>query len=459
MLRKQVLSVILTCLFALSLFVGCGSSDTLPSAQKPAAASQSGAESTGSEVSDLSQLTGKVVEWNWNQMMIEHMTEIFAELMPNVEYEPVLVASGDYMQKLQSSLAAGTDVPDVILAETAFRGKLFSMDILENLEAAPYNVDRTRIIDNVVPLLCNPEGELVAFDQQFCPAGFAYRRDLMQKYFGVEEPEDVEKLVTDWDAFIATGLELKEKSGGKVNMMAGMSDLIQCLNGQNTQEYINLDTMEIDITKRYSAALAEAVRVRDAGVPLGQYESGTPAWNATYSEGNVAFYNVSTWGAKTYIAGNDPDGKGRWGLVKSPGSNGFTQGGTAVGVYSGSENKEAAFAWINYMYNSNEGAGEMYKRMGYIYSFKDFYDADDAPINNPGFYDDYFKGQHIGKYFYDVIAPTIKTEPPSEYQSIINESLTMLYPLYLQNNTMTDKDGLEFLITEVQMRAKNAAVK
>src|SRR5699024_2547961 len=112
------------------------------------------------------------------------------------------------------------------------------------------------LFDAVIPALTNSRGELVSLDNQFCPAGFAYNRELTKKYFGVEEPDEVYELVKDWDTFIETGLRLKEAAGDGVYMMQGMYDLLEVLVGQTTQDYIDGDN--IDITARYQEAFEKA---------------------------------------------------------------------------------------------------------------------------------------------------------------------------------------------------------
>ncbi len=454
---KRILCMLVAAVLAAGLFTGCGGGN------EGARNSQETTQGEGQQKPEenapgTGEVKGKIVEWNWNQLMLDNLKKIVNEKYPEIEYEGVIVAHADYMQKLQSSLAAGTDVPDILLGESAFRGKLFALDINDSLEDAPYNLDRSGLIETVIPAFTGISGKIVGLDQQFCPAGFAYRRDLMKEYFGIEEPEEVAELIKDWDSFTAAGKTLQQKSGGKVFMMASIQDLLDTIKGQMAQEYIN--GKEIDATKRFSEVFNLATQIRDAGVPLGKFEKGTPAWNATYSQGNVLFYNLASWAAKTYIAGNDKDnGKGRWGLVKSPGENGFTLGGTAVGIYKNSKNKDAAWAYLNYIYNTKEGAGEMYKNMGYIYSFKAFYEGDDAPIKQPGFYDEYFKGQNIGQYYYEVISPTIKTETQTTYQSAVEQSYSTIIPLFLKDEKLGAQQAMEKFKEELKLKAPDATIK
>ncbi len=64
----------------------------------------------------------------WNEMIPE-----FNKVYPNITVEYTIVNPNDYLQKLQSGIASGSDVPDVILGEEAYRGQLFSLGVLDNL--------------------------------------------------------------------------------------------------------------------------------------------------------------------------------------------------------------------------------------------------------------------------------------------------------------------------------------
>ena len=386
----------------------------------------------------------RIVEWNWNEVMCNHMTDIYAEAFPEVEYEYVIVNANDYMQKLQAAIASGSEVPDIILGESAWRGSLYALDILDNLEAEPYNLDRSEFIEKVIPLLSNSEGQIVGFDQQFACAGLAYRRDLTEKYFGVSEPDEVAALIADWDKFTQAGQKLAEQTGD-VYMMASITDLMDVIRAQNAAEYIDGDT--IDITGRFTSTLELATQIRDAGVPLGQYEKGTNAWNATFAEGNVIFYVMPSWGSKTYVATNYPesDGQGLWGLCTAPGNIGFTNGGTVVGIYKNSPNKEKAYEMLHYLYCSVEGAGQMFERMGYLYSFNDFYTEESPLFTEGGFYDSYYADQNIGLYMYENIAPTIVTESMTEYTSIVNSAFEAVKLMYLADPSMTAEAGIQSL--------------
>lgn len=142
---------------------------------------------------DPTQISGTVKVWDWDEAFQKGMIVEFNKKYPNIKVEVTVVNPNDYLQKLQSGIASGSDVPDVILGESAYRGKLFDLGVLDNLEAAPYNFDKSTILDYVVPYVSNSKGEVIAVDQSLTPAGFAYRRDLAKQYWGTDDPAELEK--------------------------------------------------------------------------------------------------------------------------------------------------------------------------------------------------------------------------------------------------------------------------
>lgn len=378
------------------------------STESNAASSEAG----GGEIDwDTYDATGTVVEWNWNQMMIDNMTEVYAERFPNVKYEPLVVNSDDILSKLQTGLASGTDTPDILLGNQDWRGSLYELGIYEDLQAAPYNYDTSKIMDTVLPQLIDANGTFVAFDQQFAPAAFAYRRDLTEKYFGVSEPDDVAEYISTWDKFVAAGEKLASQTSD-VSMMAGFMDLAETMMMQGSHKgWTDLATNTVDITGRFGEGWKKAFDIA-AKVPLGKTTVGSTEWHSTYNQGTVIFYNMTSWTSRSYVAGNFPESKDQslWGVCKAPGEVTGFKGGTSIGICKQSKNKESTYAMIYYLYSTVDGANTMFKRLGYVPAIKEFYEGDSAAILQGGFYDNYYAGQNIALYLYQKVMPLAKTD-------------------------------------------------
>jgi multiple sugar transport system substrate-binding protein len=324
-------------------------------------------------------ISAEITVWGWSEQYKNLVDPEFNKVYPNIHVNFVNVSVDSYIQKLQSALATGTDIPDVINGEIATRGKIYSMGILANLEEPPFNLDKSEIFDYVVPSLEDADGNLVSVDQNICAAGFAYKRDLAKKYLGTDDPDEIAKMIATWDDFITVGKKVLKESNGKVKMLQGFGDILTTAQKQNLVDYVDGDT--IDVTKALKKPLEIAMKVRDAGI-LNQYVPFTPSWNVAFSKSDTIFFPATLWTVKFYCMANDTNGKGNWGMTKVP-EGGFAYGGTAVGVYKDSKNLEAAFDYVNWVFNSQKGAEVNRDLLGCYLSNKTFYSGENAIDNIP----------------------------------------------------------------------------
>lgn len=398
-------------------------------------------------------LKGEIVVWDWDEAFLKTMVPEFNKYFPNIKVKYTVVNNNDYMQKLQSGIASGSEVPDVILGEMNFRGQLFDLDILDNLEQAPYNFSRDELLDYLPPLLSNSKGELVGVDQSITPAGLAYRRDLAQTYLGTDDPEKLSAMLTDWDAFIEKGREVLEKSGGTVTMIASLDDAYRVLKGQTEQPYIEGTT--INLTQRMQKPFEILFKMRDAGI-IGKYEGYTPGWNASFAKGDNIFYPLAPWSAKWNVQANDPEGIGRWGLIPAP-EGGFTYGGTSVGVYKNSKNKEAAWAYIYFCYISSEGMDVNYHKLGNLPGVKSFYEKHRDWLEEGTELDKYF-GQNLSLTFYEKIVPEVVGSTQTKYDSIVQTVFNSLFPLWMKDTSIDMHEALEKFKEEIKNQAPEVTV-
>ncbi|MFC0214616.1 ABC transporter substrate-binding protein [Paenibacillus chartarius] len=399
-------------------------------------------------------IKGTIKVWDWDEAFLKRMVPEFNKKYPNVKVEYTVVNNTDYMQKLQSGIASGSDVPDVILGEMNYRGQLFDLDILDNLEGAPYNFKRTQLLDYLPSILSNSKGELVGVDQSITPAGLAYRRDLAKQYLGTDDPDALAAAIPDWHTFIEKGKKVQQDSGGKVTMFASFDDAYRVLREQNSKPYVNGTT--INLTERLKLPLETVFSMRDAGV-LGKYEAYTPGWNASFAKGDNIFYPMAPWSAKWNIAANDKDGIGRWGLIPAPGGS-YTYGGTSIGVFKGSKNKEAAWAYINFAYMSDEGMAVSYKEFGNMAGTKEFFEKHKDWIEAGTDYDKYFAGQNLNKTFLEKIVPSVKADPQTKYNAMVQTAYSSLYPLWMKDTSIKVNAALEKLKSEVKNLAPEATI-
>ena len=446
MKQKTFVSIIIT-MMIISMLSACGGS--------------SKNESSNPQPKDTDHAGGNeevtLTIWDWDEAHLTHMTEWYHKKHPNVNFNTLVVSNTDYFQKLQSAVASGSGVPDIILSEMGYRGKVFDLGILEDLYKEPYNVQPDEMFDFANKLGAGPKGQLYGVEQQICPSGFAYRRDLAKKYLGTDDPDKIADMISDWDKLYDIGQQVIEEGGGKVTVLPGTTVLMNnILINQDVSDYIDGDN--IDLTSRYRNVLDITTKFNEAGI-LGKQEDGTPALSNSVAAGEILFYPCAPWSLKWNIETNDPDGSGNWGLTKAPGS-GFTYGGTSVSIYSGSKNKESAWDYIKDVYCTGEGVKEAYDQFGFMTGFKAPYEEENSYFfTEPGQYDEFFGGEKLADYFINTIAITTEGQVQTKNEANVRSALNSVATQMTGNPSMTANEALKILKEETQTLVPNAVIK
>lgn len=356
-LSKRLVALTLSLLMSTAIIAGCGatqSNDSVTSDSTTPAVSSSN-ETTNSEAKN-------VVFWYWAETWNKVWDSYVKETNANIKVEYVNVAADDYMTKLQSTVASGGDLPDIGAMENGWRGACIQMDVWDNLEAAPYNVNRNDFVPAYLKLAVDTKGVIKGIENGPSPAGLAFHRDLAKKYFGTDDPAQLEAMMPDWDSFYNKGLEVKQKSGGTVFMMSGIGDLFTVLSGQGDSPYVDLKSGLLTIRKAAQSNFDILEKFRKAEI-VDLIEAWTPAWNASYAAGTTIFYPFTHWSGPYAVEPNDPKGSGNWALMNAPGGT-FTYGGTNFGIMKTSKVKEEAWAMIKWAIFSPDGSETMFKTWG-----------------------------------------------------------------------------------------------
>jgi multiple sugar transport system substrate-binding protein len=456
MKKKHLLSVLVMVMLVFSLVLtsctpGTGSNVTGGDSQPEEETTPGG--DTGKEDSD--DISGDILIWDWNKDPQIKYAEKFNEVYPNVTINVQDVAWDDYMTKLQTSYVAKMELPDVLLGEIAWRGLLFEMGICENLEAAPYNLDRSKMVSSSVPLLTDPNGNIVGVEMQVTPAGFAYKRNVAKEYLGTDDPAEIGAMIANWDLFEKVGKEVLEKSGGKVKMMASLGDVLLTTLSQNVVDYV--DNSTVNVTKKAADPLKTTIKLRDAGI-IGTVEMYSSSWYAAYASDEYLFYEAASWCPPYVISANDPDGSGNWAITTPP-EGSFNLGGTSLSIYKESVNKEAAWAFLEYIYFSEEGGPIMYELTGNYSCYQPYYESANSPFNIKGPFDDFFGGQSLVEFYIKEAAPQAKTAPQTKYDPIIDSVFQKLTPVLMKDLTIDADKALEMFKEEVSLQSPDANVE
>ena len=437
MKRKRLLLLLAVFSLLAGLIAGCGGGSGKSGGGNSGGSAESGSE-TSAGGSD--EPKGEFVLWTWEP---EHPTalEAFYKKYPGIKMKRVEVAAEDVPKKLQTTIASGGELPDVIRIERAQKAKIFDMDILENLEAAPYNADLSVLFDYDIAAFSN-NGYLVAIPDDMSVSGIAYIKDLAREYLGTDNPEELEKMLPDWDAFIAKGQEVVQKSGGKVLMFSSLGTVWDILKGQRPEPFFEGDTMNTAVVRERVARL---VQFRDSGI-VGKLEQWSPAWNAAHATSDYMFTVSPVWMPQYVIDPNDP-ADDRWALMVAP-EGGFIRGGSSHGIPKGAKNAELAWKWIEFTSMSQEGA-EAQKVDGVFTHYKPAYE--DPEFTQWSWRN--FGDQNIGEKFFVDISNVTTDVPENLNDSLLDEAMAIIIQTLAKDNNFGLEEAMQKI--EQELKAKN----
>jgi multiple sugar transport system substrate-binding protein len=435
--KKRLVSLISIMLF-MSILTACLGSTNVDN--------NTSSENDGEKSTDK----GTITMWGWDANYIEVVSKEFNKVYPDIKIELTNVGAEDYLQKVQTTMASGGELPDILWGERNFRGKIFEFDIWENLEKDPYNFDKSKVFDYLEPLTSNTKGETIALEQSLTPGAIAYRRDLAKQYFGTDDPKELEALFPTLDAMIEKGKEVKEKSNGEVYMFASLGELNEIFTAQSQNPLMDGDV--VDVTGKMKEVIANVTKVRDAGI-VDKLELWSPQWNASFADGKHIFFPAANWAPQYVIKPNDKDGEGRWGLMKPPGEM-YSWGGTVFGISKTSENKELAWKFMNWLLLTKEGA-EASKLVNFYVPLKEVYE-DPQFVSSE---DPFFANQDVGKFWMEEIVPEIDVPVLSANDAVVKDSTNLVLNLLNSDHSVDADEALEKLITEVKAKLPDKKVE
>lgn len=418
-MRKRLLSILLAGALLISM-AACGDKSDGTVEKDTAVETEQPEESAKADMEESSEADGesKVINiWGWETY--EQQKEEFDrfEELTGIKVEMTMVESQDMPVRIQTALASGADMPDIVWVEMGVRGKMLALDCWEDLEGAPYNMDTSLVFDSMVPLGTNEKGEFVGLDDGPSMAGIAYKRDLAKEYFGTDDPAEMEKIFTDWNVFIEKGKEVKEKSGGSVYMLPSLNDAMTMLKGQSNIPFAEGDVLQLDESLKGSFDIL--IQMKDSGI-VDTMEMNSPSYYASIAEKNHIFLPCAYWGPRWVIDMNDPDNKNSWGLMVPP-EGGYGYGGTCWSIPKTAKNKEEAWELLSWLYLTREGGEIRRDAYNYTVPLKELYDGEFYSAENP-----HFAGQDTLKYFTSVIAPSVTaSRQVYKYDSEISDAISL----------------------------------
>lgn len=273
-------------------------------------------------------LSGEITHWVWGDYEQKGASD-FNKYYPNIKVNYVFVPQDEYTTKLQTAVASGLELPDVVNLEMTPRAMFLDFDAWERLDAEPYNLNKDELAPFSIPLITNPRGEITSVQIDNCVGGYVYNRELAKKYCGTDDPAEMEKLLPSLDSLVELSKKVAEQSGGQEFLYAGVDDAFMAAFGLYTTDAMVTDgklTLDSSFLPAYEFC-AKLV----ANNAVNKYMQWTPAWNTAFAQNNVVFWPGPSWYISFVVKANDPDSVGKYGFMTPPGG-GFSWGGTSYSI-------------------------------------------------------------------------------------------------------------------------------
>lgn len=397
----------------------------------------------------------KVVLWTWASGQFDAVQEAFFASHPDAdwEFEEVVVAAEDYLTKLQQGYASGGDMPDLLMAEMGWRGSAFALDIWENLEAEPYNFDRTLLLDSTISSITNADDQVIGVENALNPAFMMYKKDLAEEYLGTSDKEELEAMFQTYEDYAEWGAKVYEASGGTVSLFPGAQDISNMMM-QQQRNVNNVDENgDVNVTGKVEQVFETVRTLLDAKAcgTLAQYST---EWSNSFADSSVIFFPGASWSVTYWVEPYDPEGIDNWGMF-TPAGGGFGWGGTCYGIYKNSDMKEEAWEFISWVLLSEEGAKYMKEGSGFFLPLKSLYeDPEYTKGTRPNFGD-----QEINTFMMEEIAPNIPEASLSVYDNLVTDSVNMVVQMMAADAGMSAEAAMDEFMMDLQAKIPDVTIK
>ncbi|MDA3847350.1 MAG: extracellular solute-binding protein, partial [Vallitaleaceae bacterium] len=396
---------------------------------------------------DASTWMGETISvWSYTNEIVP-AAEAFEDKY-GVTVEINIIPTEDYPDTIRPALQSGVGAPDVYTAEAAFIDDFVNdgyMADLSALGAEDYEYD---YVDYVYDVGVDEDGILRALSWQMATGAVYYRRSIALEVFGTDDPSTISNMMSSYEGLFNMAADLK--SGG-YRLFPDESAFRWFTNPEQTAWVDSNNNLQL--TDARTAYFDYAKMLRDNGYTA---EAGewSPEWFAgmqgpidvgsSNASTEVFAYCMPTWGlhyvlktSKPVDADTNPTA-GDWAAATGP--NSYYWGGTWLGVYEGSDKKDIAFGFVNWLTHDEEYLRPWLMETGDVTSVLSIAESYEYKYERS---DDFLGGQNHIEFFVDT-AYGINGDAFTEYDDEINLYFANAVSDYVNGNSTLAQAILNF---------------
>lgn len=322
------------------------------------AATACGGDDEGSTgKSGSGELSGTVTWWDTSTVgsedkVFKKLAEDFEAKHKGVDVKYVNVPFGEAQNKFKNAAGSGSGAPDVIRSEVAWTPEFADLGYLAPLDGTPALKDEKDFVPQAAAST-EYDGKTYAVPQVIDSLGIFYNKKLF-KDAGVEVPTTIAELKTVSKA-------VKDKTG-KTGMYLRGDDaywFLSFLYGEGG-DLVDAEGKTVTVDSPAGVKAMKVVKdLVDSGAAKTDATDGWENMQAAFKGGDVAMMINGPWAVADTYAGPQFKDKTNLGVAPVPAGSagqGAPQGGHNLGVYAGSKNLDASYAFVEYMSSAESQA-------------------------------------------------------------------------------------------------------
>jgi cellobiose transport system substrate-binding protein len=301
----------------------------------------------------------------------------------------------DFTPQLAQYLAAGKGAGDVVMLEEGIiGGYLEDSSGFANL----LDLGADKVKDQYAAYkwggATTPDGKkLIALGTDIGPLALAYRVDLFKQAGLPTDRDEVSKLWSSWDDYVAQGKKFQEKVK-TAKWLDSATSVVQPYIMQNADTWFySKDNKFIgDSNPVVKQAWDLGLKMSTEGLTA-KLKRWDPTWDQAFKAGAFATVPAPPWYTGVIKERAGDGAKGKWDIATIPGKGG-NWGGSYLGIPEQSKHKAQAFELLKYL-TGKEGEVAEYKAVGALPS--NLGALDDPQVS--GSTNEYFNNAPFGKIY------------------------------------------------------------
>ena len=426
---KKTLSMILVLVLAVGMFACAGTptAATTPANVEAAATTEPVAEATEAPV-DPATLSGTITVWSSGEELTRFV-EGFNAIYPNIKVEVTVVPNAEFLTKLSTAVSGG-EAPDLFTGES---------DYVKYLVETPYWADLSQFgvekyLDNMWEYVRNigtdSKGVVKALSWQASPGGIIYRRDIAKTVLGTDDPVAVGEMLSSNAKMMEVAAKM---SAGGVKMFASWQDIMNMEFTNRASGWVKDGQLSIDPSLMEYMDMAKTIVDN-------KYDKNCDPWGgewfAAVESTDCFCYVLPTWGYQFLIKPSAITTSGQWAMCEAPVP--YVKGGTWVGIYDGSKNKDLAWQFLQYCTLNEESVKAYASQYGEYVALKS---VDEALAKEAG--DAVLGGQNLYAFYNSVMAK-IPADLMTQYDGTLNNAFLSAVKSYVSGALTKDEAIAQF---------------